>query len=65
VKILRKLSGIKEVPKKKEKEKKGLKGAEKHAGREAVHANAKAAVDKAAKVKVQAEAKAPAGKAKK
>lgn len=31
-KILRKLSGIKEQPKKKEKEKKSLKGAEKHAG---------------------------------
>lgn len=65
VKILRKLSGIKEVPKKKEKEKKGPKGAEKHAGREAAHAKAKAAADKAAKAKVQADAKAPARKAKK
>ena len=64
VKILRKLSGIKEVPKKKEKEKKGPKGAEKHAGREAAHAKAKAAADKAAKEKVQADAKAPARKAK-
>ena len=62
VKILRKLSGIKEVPKKKEKEKKGPKGAEKHAGREAAHAKAKAAADKA---NVQADAKAPARKAKK
>ena len=65
VKILRKLSGIKEVPKKKEKEKKGPKGAEKHAGREAAHAKAKAAADNAAKAKVQADAKAPARKAKK
>lgn len=65
VKILRKLSGIKEVPKKKEKEKKGPKGAEKHAGREAAHAKAKAAADKAAKAKVQADARAPARKAKK
>src|SRR5215470_15021216 len=65
VKILRKLSGIKEVPKKKEKEKKGPKGAEKHAGREAAHAKAKATADKAAKAKVQADAKAPARKAKK
>jgi tRNA nucleotidyltransferase/poly(A) polymerase len=65
VKILRKLSGIKEVPKKKEKEKKGPKGAEKHAGSEAAHAKAKAAADKAAKAKVQADAKAPARKAKK
>ena len=62
VKILRKLSGIKEVPKKKEKEKKGPKGAEKHAGREAAHAKAKAAADKA---NVQADAKTPARKAKK
>ena len=65
VKILRKLSGIKEVPKKKEKEKKGPKGAEKHAGSEAAHAKAKATADKAAKAKVQADAKAPARKAKK
>jgi tRNA nucleotidyltransferase/poly(A) polymerase len=65
VKILRKLSGIKEVPKKKEKEKKGPKGAEKQAGREAAHAKVKAAADKAAKAKVQADAKTPAHKAKK
>ena len=65
VKILRKLSGIKEVPKKKEKEKKGPKGAEKHAGSEAAHAKVKAAADKAAKAKVQADAKNLAHKAKK
>ena len=65
VKILRKLSGIKEVPKKKEKEKKGPKGVEKHAGREAAHAKAKVAADKAANAKVQADANPPARKAKK
>ena len=64
VKILRKLSGIKEVPKKKEKEKKVAKGTEKHAAAEAAHAKAKATADKAAKAKVQADAKAPASKAK-
>jgi tRNA nucleotidyltransferase (CCA-adding enzyme) len=41
-KTLRKLSGIKEQPKKKEKEKKG-KGAEKHIAHEAIHAKQKAA----------------------
>ena len=46
-KMLRKLSGIKEVPKKKEKEKKGAKGAEKHAA-EAAHAKHKAAIEKVA-----------------
>jgi tRNA nucleotidyltransferase (CCA-adding enzyme) len=64
VKILRKLSGIKEVPKKKEKEKKGAKGTERHVGIEAAHAKAKAAADKAAKAKVQTSAKAAARKAK-
>ena len=38
VKMLRKLSGIKEVPKKKEKEKKPGKSAEKHGAPEAAHA---------------------------
>ena len=55
VKILRKLSGIKEVPKKKEKEKKGAKGAEKHT--EAAHAKVKPSADKGLKAKVQAGAK--------
>jgi hypothetical protein len=36
IKILRKLSGIKEAPKKKEKEKKPAKGAEKHAAAGAI-----------------------------
>jgi tRNA nucleotidyltransferase (CCA-adding enzyme) len=39
-KVLRKLSGIKEPPKKKEKERKG-KGTDKHAAREAIHAKQK------------------------
>jgi len=47
-KILRKLSGIKEAPKKKEKEKKG-KGADKHALVEAAHAKHKSAEKSAAK----------------
>ena len=55
VKILRKLSGIKEVPKKKEKEKKGAKGAEKHT--EAAHAKVKPSADKGLKAKVQGGAK--------
>jgi tRNA nucleotidyltransferase (CCA-adding enzyme) len=64
VKILRKLSGIKEVPKKKEKEKKGGKAAEKHA--EAAHAKVKPGADKGLKANVQAGAKpAVARKAKK
>jgi tRNA nucleotidyltransferase/poly(A) polymerase len=62
VKILRKLSGIKEVPKKKEKEKKVAKGTEKHAAAEAAHARAKATADKTAKAKLQAGAKAAAAK---
>lgn len=60
-KILRKLSGIKEPPKKKEKEKKP-RGADKHAASEAIHAKNKAAADKAAKEKQQA--KPPAAKRK-
>jgi len=64
VKILRKLSGIKELPKKKEKEKKGAKAAEKLT--EAAHAKAKPSADKGLKAKVQAGAKpAVARKAKK
>jgi tRNA nucleotidyltransferase/poly(A) polymerase len=55
VKILRKLSGIKEVPKKKEKEKKGAKAAEKHT--EAAHAKVKPSADKGLKAKVQGGAK--------
>ena len=55
VKILRKLSGIKELPKKKEKEKKGAKAAEKLT--EAAHAKAKPSADKGLKAKVQAGAK--------
>jgi len=51
VKILRKLSGIKEVPKKKEKEKKGAKQPEKHT--EAAHAKVKPSADKGLKAKVQ------------
>jgi tRNA nucleotidyltransferase (CCA-adding enzyme) len=47
-KILRKLSGIKEAPKKKEKEKKG-KVAERHAASEAIHAKHKATEKPAAK----------------
>ena len=46
-KLLRKLSGIKEPPKKKEKEKKGGRAAEKHAAAEAIHAKHKAAGEKA------------------
>ena len=55
VKILRKLSGIKEVPKKKEKEKKGTKAVEKLT--EAAHAKAKPSADKGLKAKVQAGVK--------
>lgn len=47
-KMLRKLSGIKEPPKKKEKEKKAAKSAEKHAASDAVHAKHKPAADKMA-----------------
>jgi len=59
IKILRKLSGIKEAPKKKEKEKKGPKAAEKHAP-EAARAKAKSAADKPAKARAHAGAKAAA-----
>jgi len=64
-KILRKLSGIKEPPKKKEKEKKTAKGPDKHAASEAIHAKNKAAAEKAAKERAKAAAKpAPAAKKK-
>ena len=59
IKILRKLSGIKEAPKKKEKEKIGPKAAEKHAP-EAARAKAKSAADKPAKARAHAGAKAAA-----
>jgi len=48
IKTLRKLSGIKEAPKKKEKEKKSAKAADKRAASEAIHAKHKAAAEKAA-----------------
>jgi tRNA nucleotidyltransferase/poly(A) polymerase len=61
--ILRKLSGIKEPPKKKEKEKKGGKAAEKHAAAEAIHAKHKAAGEKAgAKEKPKPPAKSAGAK---
>jgi tRNA nucleotidyltransferase (CCA-adding enzyme) len=64
-KILRKLSGIKEPPKKKEKEKKTAKGPDKHTASEAIHAKNKAAAEKAAKERAKAAAKpAPAAKKK-
>jgi tRNA nucleotidyltransferase (CCA-adding enzyme) len=47
-KSLRKLSGIKEPPKKKEKEKKPMKAADKHAASEAIQAKHKANAEKAA-----------------
>jgi tRNA nucleotidyltransferase/poly(A) polymerase len=59
IKILRKLSGIKEAPKKKEKEKKGAKAAEKHVP-EVARAKAKSAADKPVKARAQAGAKAAA-----
>lgn len=46
VKILRKLSGIKEAPKKKEKEKKGAKGGEKHAPAQPAQPRVKTAAEK-------------------
>lgn len=68
VKILRKLSGIKEAPKKKEKEKKGAKPPEKQAAAETAHAKAKSEKS-APKAKVHAggavKAAAVAKKAKK
>jgi tRNA nucleotidyltransferase (CCA-adding enzyme) len=63
-KILRKLSGIKEPPKKKEKEKKATRGADKHAASEAIHAKNKAAADKAAKEKQQTKQQAAKKKSK-
>jgi tRNA nucleotidyltransferase (CCA-adding enzyme) len=55
-KTLRKLSGIKEPPKKKEKEKKPMKAADKHAASEAIHAKHKASAEKAAaKAKASAQ----------
>jgi tRNA nucleotidyltransferase/poly(A) polymerase len=61
VKILRKLSGIKEAPKKKEKEKKGAKGGEKHAPAQPAQPRAKTAAEKgAAQQKFKAGMKAAA-----
>jgi len=61
VKILRKLSGIKEAPKKKEKEKKGAKGGEKHAPAQPVQPRVKTAAEKgAAQQKFKAGMKAAA-----
>jgi tRNA nucleotidyltransferase (CCA-adding enzyme) len=60
-KILRRLSGIKEAPKKKEKEKKS-KAAEKHAAVEAIHAKQKSNADKAAKTAIKPAAKKKAAK---
>jgi tRNA nucleotidyltransferase (CCA-adding enzyme) len=58
-KTLRKLSGIKEAPKKKEKEKKPIKGADKKTAGEAIVAKQKAAAEKE---KPKVVAKAAAGK---
>ena len=60
-KILRKLSGIKEPPKKKEKEKKGAKAGEKHAGGASSAEAAKGAATRAGHA--EALKKAAAGKA--
>jgi tRNA nucleotidyltransferase (CCA-adding enzyme) len=61
VKILRKLSGIKEAPKKKEKEKKGAKGGEKHPPAQPVQPKVKTAAEKgAAQQKFKAGMKAAA-----
>ncbi|HXY01043.1 MAG TPA: hypothetical protein VEI54_08990 [Candidatus Limnocylindrales bacterium] len=60
IKILRRLSGIKEPPKKKEKEKKHVKGGEKHSAADA-HAKHKHALEKsAAKERAKAALKAAA-----
>ena len=61
-KMLRKLSGIKEPPKKKEKEKR-VKGPEKHATADATHAKHKSAISGKAAVKAKPVAKAAAKKA--
>lgn len=64
-KMLRKFSGIKEVPKKKEKEKKPAKGGEKHAQEPAAHPKLKTAAEKhAAKEKVKASMQAAAARKK-
>jgi tRNA nucleotidyltransferase (CCA-adding enzyme) len=60
--ILRKLSGIKEPPKKKEKEKKTSKAADRHAASEAIHAKHKAAAEKASAEKRKAAAKSAGAK---
>jgi tRNA nucleotidyltransferase (CCA-adding enzyme) len=61
VKILRKLSGIKEAPKKKEKEKKGAKGGEKHVPAQPAQPRLKTAAEKgAAQQKFKAGMKAAA-----
>ena len=61
VKILRKLSGIKEAPKKKEKEKKGAKGGGKHAPAQPAQPRVKTAAEKgAAQQKFKAGMKAAA-----
>jgi tRNA nucleotidyltransferase (CCA-adding enzyme) len=65
VKTLRRLSGIKEAPKKKEKEKKASKPAEKHAPAQAAHPKVKTAAEKgAAQAKFKAGMKAAAAKKK-
>ena len=61
IKTLRKLSGIKEAPKKKEKEKKSAKAADKRAASEAIHAKHKAAAEKAAAKQKPKPAAKPAG----
>jgi tRNA nucleotidyltransferase (CCA-adding enzyme) len=63
-KILRKLSGIKEAPKKKEKEKKSGKAGEKHAGEAAPPKQKTAAEKHAANEKVKAGMKAAAARKK-
>jgi len=63
IKTLRKLSGIKEAPKKKEKEKKSAKAADKRAASEAIHAKHKAAAEKAAAKPKPAPGKPPAKQA--
>ena len=65
IKMLRKLSGIKEVPKKKEKEKKPAKGGEKHVAAETVHPKQKTTAEKgAATAKFKAGMKAAAARKK-
>jgi len=65
IKMLRKLSGIKEVPKKKEKEKKPAKAGEKHAPAEVAHPKQKTSAEKgAATEKFKAGMKAAAARKK-